>query len=365
MMSVVLRVTPLLALMSITLGCASPERPRHRFGCLPFPGPFTLFELADAERLGEHRYEVPPPLDPDYNEQSRGILYTRHAGFIDLSHVRCTADYTRYLAIHIEPALRAGETSLEIDSVDKTTLHFAFHYPPDWNAMAPTERDALIAALTIAVAAKAAYDLSNWHEIITWFNYREFFIIPEKPSAFSYEDVVSHIVGLEVAVVALRDRDRDYDDAMTVALERRLRELEAVSAGETMQAIFAVNNNWWAWGQPRKRHLDIGLDDGSVTPWLVRGVPFAKDGPPEPLPIPGLTDVAGRDMTGFFEMSLTTPTLASQPIKQLFTPPVEGFRVEEHFPAILTVIREQMVDDFGPLVDVPYAPEDSASASLR
>lgn len=365
MISIVLRVVLLAALLGTALGCAAPDRPRHRFGCLPFPGLFTLFELADADDLGEHRYNPPPPLDPDYNEQSRGILYTRQAGFLDVAHIRFTADTVRYLAREIEPALRNGQASLAIESADATTLHLDFRYPPEWDTMRPDERDTWISDLTLAVAAKAAYDLGNWHEIVTWFNYREFLIIPEKPSAFSYEDVVSHIVGVEVAVRALRDTRRDYDAAVTAALAQRLRELEVVTADQTMEAIYAVVDNWWAWGQPRKRHLDLGLDDGAVTPWLVRGVPFAKAGPPEPMPIPSLSDVAGRDMTGLVEVTLTTDAFTSLPIKRLFNPPAKTFRAEEHFPTILAAVLDQMVNRYGPQVNKPYLSEHSARASLH
>src|SRR5215212_6292895 len=99
-------------------GCASSaspvdEPPRDRMGSLPFPGTFTLYRIADADRLVQHRYERTPRLFRE-DEGKHGIVYTTRAGFLDVGHIRITVDTVRYCSNHIREAIRAqsGEVAL-------------------------------------------------------------------------------------------------------------------------------------------------------------------------------------------------------------------------------------------------------------
>ena len=70
---------------------------------------------------------------------------------------------------------------------------------------------------------------------------------------------------------------------------RRAARDRAAAPMQTDEAVHAVEGLWWSDGKPLKRHLDIGLADNTVRPWLVRGLPFAPDAEPEAFPCPRST----------------------------------------------------------------------------
>src|SRR5436190_23969737 len=101
-------------------GCASSaaaDAPRDRLGCLPFPGPMTLYTVADPARLGHHRSgRWPKPFADD--EKERGILYTTRAGFLDLAHVRIAIDWTHYSTVAAREAVTAGRADFDVAGPD-------------------------------------------------------------------------------------------------------------------------------------------------------------------------------------------------------------------------------------------------------
>src|ERR1051325_4702148 len=117
--------------------------PPPRLGCLPWPGPFTVFETADPLRLGEHCYDHGP------HEKERGIIYTCRGGFIDVSHLRKTIDLCKYAQVRMEFALLNDWTALQIKSLEPTVYVIRLNYPPDWKKLAPAEKKALAHELSI------------------------------------------------------------------------------------------------------------------------------------------------------------------------------------------------------------------------
>jgi hypothetical protein len=327
-------------------GCAAKGQPRPRLGSLPFPGPFTFFELADPQALGVHRYDFWKTLGDPASRGERGIVYTCRAGFLDLAHLRAAADWTRYATRKLRPALRAGKSSLTIAARDSTRYHIAICYPADWDDLPLPERRARADELAIAMGQRLSYIMYTWYEIATWFGYKKVAIFPEDASAFTYEDTISHLVGVTVAGEALRAGPRDYDEALTASLAQRLDELGIVSKDNAMRAVRQVEGHWWAAGESLKRHLDTGFDGRSVEPWLVPGFEPCGEDPPHvfhaPSTEPGMFHIEME--SSIFEVRAIRSVLPGQP--QRFVP-------ERDFPEILRHIRLELIRTHGPDADRP------------
>jgi len=62
--------------------------------------------------------------------------------------------------------------------------------------------------------------------MITWYGYKSTGFFSEYISAFSCEDIYSDIVGVNLAVKALKDETCSFDDAMTMLIDKELQELK-------------------------------------------------------------------------------------------------------------------------------------------
>ncbi|MEO6434482.1 MAG: DUF4056 domain-containing protein [Tepidisphaeraceae bacterium] len=291
----------LLALLWGIGGCAGPMKaPRGRLGALPFPGPFTLYRIADPQNLGQHRYaRTPRLLEPD--EAGHGILYTTRAGFLDIDHIRITIDTVRYCTERVRAAMRARSRVVVLETIEGSTFYVTLRYPAGWKSSSnDIEHERVADELAIRTGQRLGYLMMTWHEIVTWFGYRTVAFVDESHSSFTYDDTMSHVVGLRVAGQAMRDTSaQSFDEAVTSALGAELKSLGAVKPAQTRQASRAVENIWWSRGKPLKRQLDVGLLDDTVRPWLVPGLSFARAAKAEPFALPTLWRVSGRDFSGF------------------------------------------------------------------
>src|SRR5689334_1843171 len=126
-----------VALLSAVLACAvagcdsDPGLPRDRVGSLPYPGVFTLYRAADADRLGVHRYGHGPRLFHQ-DETENGIIYTTRAGFLDVAHVRITVDTVRYCVTHLRAALQRGDRVVALKTLEGSTFYADLTYPDGW-----------------------------------------------------------------------------------------------------------------------------------------------------------------------------------------------------------------------------------------
>lgn len=260
------------------------EGPRDRVGSLPFPGDGSLWETADAERLGTHVSERFSALA--LGETGRGTIYTCKAGFIDLAHLRGAADWTRFAHDEVLAAIRAG----------RTTVRFADHFhgeyevdlviPAGWERLSPADREVEEQRAARRAGQRIAYLAMSWHEVATWFGDRTIAFIPEDRSAFTYDDVIAHVIGVRLGGEALAamavGEESDFDLALTDALHHELRRLGALSEEETAAAAERVEGRWWNGEQCMKRQVAIGLDEQAVTPWLVPGFGPCAGQEPEP-----------------------------------------------------------------------------------
>jgi hypothetical protein len=356
--------------LAASSGCSGPtDGPRNRIGALPFPGIFTLYHPADPDNLGRHRYDRAPRFfQPD--EAERGIVYTVRGGFLDLAHVRVTIDSVRYCTAHVRAAMRERRDTVILRSNEGSVFIVSLRRLPATTdgsssgvgagAEALAEAEARVAdELAIRTGQRLAYLMMTWHEIVTWFGHRKVMFIDESPSSFTYDDPMSHVVGLRVAGRALRERRsgswRSFDEAVTVALREELAELGAVSPGRTGRAVRAVEGVWWSRGRPLKRQIDVGLSDGAVRPWLVPDLPFAPDpGPPEPFSLPTLTDVLGRDCSDFYSVRIDPNIPEGDRMRALLPTRPRLFSADRDVPLLIEAARRQMRRRLAADVDQPW-----------
>ena len=239
--------------------------------------------------LGHHAYRL------SWSERN-GIVYTCQAGHVDIAHVRKGVDWAAFLAAMVLGHLERGQNHFQFKLYEPSRYVVELAYPEHWDALPIQERRRVARETALELGQYFAYTALTWHEIITWFGYKFKGFQSEFPSAFSWEDTYSNVLGTHVAGMVLREAHRDFDKAVTAALEKVLRDLGIQSAETARQAAESVSDRWWSWGVVdtiiRKRNLDIGLGDHRVTPCLVPFVPGCHGAEGRPLPVPTLDRVA-------------------------------------------------------------------------
>lgn len=246
--------------------------PVPRMGSLPHPGLVSLFAVADPGDLGAHVYKVGAPFE-SVGETERGTLYTARAGFLDLAHVRNTIDAAAHIHARMRLAFDRGMPCVRFRLAEPSVYTVEIEYTDAWRTLSPEEKSERVRSLAIDAACCLAFHAMNWHEILTWFGYRSTVIVPERGSAFSFEDVPSHAVGAIVAGRALRGTSDPgaaaYARVVDAELARMLGDLGAVDADATLAAIRFVEGEWW--GPFGVRRWDVlGADPGGdVRPVLV------------------------------------------------------------------------------------------------
>jgi hypothetical protein len=349
----------LLGVVATGPGCAGfRDQPCARTGALPFPGVSTLYVTADPAELGPHvsglcgcrRAKRDRPCR--YDEVGRGIIYTRQAGFVDLAHVRNTIDWTYYLYQRVRPALADGCPTWKIHGCDRSVWFVHLNYQNRWQRLADAGGEALIDEAAIRLAQQLAYQMMSWHEIITAFGYASSGVIPETRSAFTWEDITSHALGIQIAGQAIR-AGGCFDQTVTRLLDRRLSELEAVSPELTDAAVEMVRDRWWEPEHPLRYQYDIGLDSQCVRPWLVAAMSDVGADFGRPLPLASLEDVRGWNLTGLFDVALEPHVMEGAPIRRVLGGDVQRIVPAEHFPRIIDYLRQESRARLGPQADRP------------
>ena len=230
--------------------------PRLRMGSMPFDAWYSPLVLLGVGDLGTHRYRTGVWPSPPGDETGRGILYGDRSGFLDLAHLRNAIDLTRFAYEPIDAALRRGDRTVTLMSAEPDVFHV---HLADGSALQDRDRR----AVARAVAARVAYLMTTWHEVATWHGYKGMGLITERPSAFSYDDAASHMVGVSAATDALRaDPElKNFDREATAALRRELIGLEVAEPEAARPQAEAVAGRWYADQQPRLRVIHMGLAD--------------------------------------------------------------------------------------------------------
>ena len=236
------------------------------------PG-YSQGNVIGLAELGRHEYDngamtLNERLTSIATLESNGLVYTCRGGFIDTAHVRDNADLTLYLTNQIVAALPGG-TVLSLKGDGATRRVVVKGVPPE--LMERTGRW----ETAITLAQWAAFQISIWHEIVTFYGFESFPGFSEKVSAFSPEDFYSNALGARIAGGVLRGRrirTRDeWDESMNAWVPAALKRLGAMSSDIGRLAMKSVDGRWWDskkelpdWTLVMRRKMEISHH---VTPW--------------------------------------------------------------------------------------------------
>jgi hypothetical protein len=321
--------------------------PRGRIACLPSSTVGTRYP--DPFALGHHSYGF------SLSERN-GIVYTCRGGHIDITHVRKLTDWTAYLAYVTREALLENRGRFTYRMREPSIYYVRIEYPRGWRDLCANEKQTIAREVSIELAQYLAYNGSIWHEILTWFGFKGIGIWPEYLSAFSWEDNYSNVLGCRIGAAALRDSERDFSSAVTLLLDRELRALGVQPRPMAYRAGQAVRD-WWFVGDLwscdiTKRHFDVGLDDGIVTPWLVPGLAECDGATAQEYPAPTLTTVEKYGFSVLLEIEPKEWEKA-EIFRIVRHKDRKAKRIEpaRHFGSIVESIRARAAERYGPFVD--------------
>ncbi|WHP81981.1 DUF4056 domain-containing protein [Edwardsiella anguillarum] len=213
---------------------------------LGVPIPFyRLNNVVEADALGGHRYN-----DSLFGalaslaglgSERNGLIYTRRGGFLDLAHVRDSADMTVYIFSHLYPRLGQAFRLDLGDELARRQLVFSAFTPPH----EARERYTLAAYL----AARLAFEVAAWHEVAQWYGYESIPGFSEGVSAFSPEDLYSNLLGTRLALTLILNGHTaslgQYSAALTTLLPQALCQLQAQPAILTRFQFDMLDGKWW------------------------------------------------------------------------------------------------------------------------
>ena len=318
-----------MAMTLITAGCGGP---RARWGFTP------LEKYGDPNGLGTHSYNFS-------GSEGYGVLYTLRGGSIDPDHVRGVADLTRWTYIRGKATIEKGNRRFSVGpGLEMTTNKVEIEYPDNWDNLARAEKKRIAHEAALIIAPVVSYNCSIWHEMITWKGTHFMLIEPEHNSAFSWDDLYSNMVGVELAMQAINDGHisvSDYNRAMTALIAEELQTLKVVSRAKAIEIIESVRSTWHGDGKLMKRNMDIGYDDGIITPMIIPG--YCEE-PPVPRTIPTF---AGLDELGI----KVKYTIRSAYYENFELKKIAGTKSDvepiKHYPTIMENIKQEAIDKYG------------------
>lgn len=242
------QVWPVIARLPAPQGlrpcCAFGYNVRAKVLGIPVPG-FKIGNVIAADDSGQHHYNdrVLSTLSTltGLNREHDGIIYTLRGGFIDLAHVRDTADNTLWLFSQIWPRLGQAYTIRLDDELGQRVIRL-WPTPPPTTALARYN-------LAVSLAAQLAYQLAVWHEVAQWYGFESVPGYSEGVSAFSLEDLYSNLLGARLASDLLNHGGastlRQYQHRMAQVIPQALAQLEAVSPQQTRFHFDMLDGRWW------------------------------------------------------------------------------------------------------------------------
>ena len=232
---------------------------------------FPITDILDPDDLGQHSYGK-----PDIKENN-GALYTCRGGFLDISHMRASADWTVYVTFRIITEGKGFDLPYEGGD-----LHLSFK---NLNTLSLDD--------IASMSQRIAFERLEWHEIASWHYHQPNYTFDERQSAFTPEDTYSNfigsMIGRNITLRILTKREEfSYSQIATEEIAKVIKMLEPVkSKKETRDAFDIVDRNkqlslpeaernkdvWWdskiIFRDERyvfKRYINIGP---AMSPWLV------------------------------------------------------------------------------------------------
>ncbi len=337
--------------------------PRIRFGCYPTS---TLGTFFLGEKLGSHGYYFNP-------WEKNGMVYTCRAGHIDIIHLRIAADWTAYLTGKSYETLMKNDAHFSFGlAVDRSTSHIQLSYPSDWAERPEEERAVIAEEVAEALGPYLAYTMTTWHEILTWFGFKCVGLATEFPSAFSWEDSFSNLLGTIVGTRAMEDTEHAYDEAVMLALDEEMERLGVQPACVAKRASEQVKGEWFTGSilffvDIKRRNFDIGLGDGMVTPTVLEGVGVCDGIEPVSYPVPTLDVLAKHGFS--VKVEIEPHEWERDAILAVAYPDAENRRKRidpvVHLPRIMDHVRQDAAERYGREVDVHYVPSLYGAASAH
>ncbi len=332
----ILAVKCLILAVVLLGGCSVGGRPRPRLGSYASDTPGTNFISPTA--LGNHSYV--------YSLTERnGIVYTCRGGHIDITHLRIAADYTKYLTEMVKSHLENGQSDFTFKLNVEPSIYFAkIQYPADWDTSDGPDKQRIIDEISLELGQYLTFNMTTWHEILTWFGYKCMGFLPETPSAFSWEDVYSNLVGVRLGARAITDTQHGYNEAMTIAINEELEYLGIQPAKTARKAASKMNGKWYKgilFVDMKQRNMDTGIDDGFVTPTLSDDIAECPDAKPHSYPAPTLQKFHSR---GFeIKIEIEPREFEKGKILKIIHPDGKGKRInlETDLPIILNTVKQQ------------------------
>lgn len=288
----------------------------------------------DASSLGPHSYRF-------LWSERNGIAYACRAGHLDVAHARKAADWTGYLAAVTLRNLEGDHTAFQFRGIEPSVYSVTLVFPPDWDRLEEADRERVARDVSRELGQYLSFTALTWHEILTWFGYRPRPHVSEFPSAFSWEDSYSNLLGVLAAGAALENESLSFSEAVTGAFARLIEELGGQPAEVARRAAQSQRGRWYSKKRfstvVHKRNFDVGLDDGFVTPCLVPGVDVCEGQAPLPLAVPTLEALARHGFSAHVQIE---PRVWEQ--KKILAaladegcPPAKRLDPAVHFPFLL------------------------------
>lgn len=317
--------------------------PKKRLGSYASPTLGTFF--LEPNQLGTHGYRF------DLKEKN-GIVYTCKAGHVDISHVREAADWTAYLAAITYKNLYSGNCDFSFVLKEGSVCFVRLSYPDNWQTMSLIEKESLTFDIAVKLGEYFGYTAGTWHEILTWYGYKSKMVFSEFPSAFSWEDTFSNLLGCNIGAYALRDTNFSYEDSVRYTIDKAIQELDAQPAEVAKDAAEKVRGLWFTGKIPPfvnmlKRNFDTGLGDGFVTPILVDSVCQCQNAIAKSHPAPNLNFLAekGFKMKFQIEPNVWEEQKILKVVSNNENPPRKYIEPERDFAVIMNHIQTETAKD--------------------
>ena len=238
-------------------------------------------------------------------------------------------------------------------SLELSLHRVKFTYPDYWDDLTRKEKEEIAEAIAFEVGPYLAFNATLWHEILTWFGVHFVGIEPEFNSSFSWEDLYSNLLGTQLALEAIKDTKHGYNSAMTLAIDRKLRELRAQPRSTAIYAAEKMRGKWFKGRllvDTIRKNMDVGLDDGYITPVIVPDICY--DAVPEPLAVPAVADILAK--YGFsMKYEIYPLELERFEILSVVHSDIMALKVEpdKHFAEYMRYIKRQAVEEYNYIVD--------------
>jgi hypothetical protein len=313
----------------------------------PYFGSISGLSYTEVQDLGRHDYD-------SFFGENNSLIYTARAGYIDMGHLRESADRTRYLFEVCYEKIRNSQLDFSYEIIEPAQYHVYVKYPDNWDSLSDDRRNQIAREVAIDLGQHFAHLSTIWHEIVTWYGYASTGLLSEKASSFSWEDGYSDLLGTKIAASVLRE-NRPYNEGMTAKIVQEIQKLDPQSVEIAKKATETIKGKWFSGRYPflsmKRRNFDVGFDDGYITPFRVPGI--CGDVPVEPCRVPTLDSLKKHGFT--VRLTMTPRERERRNILSIIhsSRKQETLEPVKDFPVIVRHIRDEAIRKEGRNVDRP------------